>query len=33
MFADPSVDAPSDHDLATAEMIYHVPSNVEAVGP
>jgi hypothetical protein len=33
MFSDPLVDAPSDHDLATAEMIYHVPSNVEAVGP
>ena len=33
MFSDPAVDAPSDHDLATAEMVYHVPSNVEAVGP
>ena len=33
MFSDPSVDAPSDHDLGTAEMIYHVPSNVQAVGP
>jgi predicted Zn-dependent protease len=33
MFSDPSVDAPTDRDLATAEMIYHVPSNVEAVGP
>jgi hypothetical protein len=33
MFADPLVDAPSDRDLATAEEIYHVPSNVEAVGP
>jgi hypothetical protein len=32
MFADPMVDAPSDRDLATAEQIYHVPSNVEAVG-
>jgi hypothetical protein len=32
MFFEPSVDAPSDHDLATAEMLYHVPSNVEAVG-
>jgi hypothetical protein len=33
MFADPMVDAPSDRDLTTAEQIYHVPSNVEAVGP
>jgi hypothetical protein len=33
MFADPMVDAPSDRDLATVEQIYHVPSNVEAVGP
>jgi predicted Zn-dependent protease len=33
MFADPMVDAPSDRDLATAEQIYHVPPNVEAVGP
>ena len=33
MFADPVVDAPSDRDLATAELIYHVPPNVEAVGP
>jgi hypothetical protein len=33
MFADPMVDAPSERDLATAEQIYHVPSNVEAVGP
>jgi predicted Zn-dependent protease len=33
MFADPLVDAPSDRDLATAEQIYHVPPNVEAVGP
>ena len=32
MFADPSVDAPSDRDLATAEVIYHLPANVEAVG-
>jgi predicted Zn-dependent protease len=32
MFFEPSVDVPSDHDLATAEMLYHVPSNVEAVG-
>jgi predicted Zn-dependent protease len=33
MFADPSVLGPSDRDLATAEVIYHLPSNVEAVGP
>ena len=33
MLSDPAVEAPSDHDLATAEMVYHVPSNVEAVGP
>jgi predicted Zn-dependent protease len=33
MFADPMVDAPSERDLATAEQIYHVPPNVEAVGP
>jgi predicted Zn-dependent protease len=32
MFADPQVDAPSDRDLATAEVIYHVPANVEPVG-
>jgi predicted Zn-dependent protease len=33
MYFDPGVDAPSDRDLATAEVIYHVPANVEAVGP
>jgi hypothetical protein len=33
MFSDPSVPGPSDRDLATAEVIYHVPANVEAVGP
>lgn len=33
MFSDPGVDAPSDRDVATAEVIYHVPANVEAVGP
>jgi predicted Zn-dependent protease len=33
MFADPMVAAPSERDLATAEEIYHVPSNVQAVGP
>jgi predicted Zn-dependent protease len=32
MFADPAVDAPSDRDLATAEVIYHVPANVEPIG-
>jgi predicted Zn-dependent protease len=32
MFADPAVDAPSDRDLATAEVIYHVPANVGPVG-
>ncbi len=32
MFADPSVDGPSARDLGTAEVIYHVPANVEAVG-
>jgi len=32
MFVDPVVTAPSDRDLATAEMLYHVPANVEAVG-
>jgi hypothetical protein len=33
MFSDPGVAGPSDRDLATAEVIYHVPANVEAVGP
>jgi predicted Zn-dependent protease len=33
MYFDPAVDAPSDRDLATAEMLYHAPANVEAVGP
>ena len=33
MFFNPGVDAPSEPDLATAEVIYHVPANVEAVGP
>jgi predicted Zn-dependent protease len=33
MFFDPGVDTPSDRDLATAEMIYHLPANVEPVGP
>lgn len=33
MFADPSVSGPSARDLATAEMLYHQPANVEAVRP
>ncbi len=33
MFGDPAVDAPSPQDLGTAEMLYHVPANVEAIGP
>ena len=33
MFADPSVPGPSARDLATAEMLYHLPANVEAVRP
>jgi len=33
MYADPSVPGPSDRDLATAEVIYHLPANLEAVGP
>lgn len=32
MFADPVVDAPSDRDLATAEVIYHLTPNVVPVG-
>jgi len=32
MFADPTVVGPSERDLATAEVIYHVRPNVEAVG-
>jgi predicted Zn-dependent protease len=33
MFADPTVPAPSDRDLETAELIYHVPANLVPVGP
>jgi predicted Zn-dependent protease len=33
MFADPAVGAPSERDLGTAEVIYHLTPNVEAVGP
>jgi hypothetical protein len=33
MFTDPAVPGPSDRDLATMEIIYHLPANVEAVGP
>lgn len=33
MFADPAVDAPSERDLGTAEVIYHLTPNVEPVGP
>jgi len=33
MFADPAVAGPSERDLATAEVIYHLTSNVEPVGP
>ena len=32
MFADPAVSAPSDRDLETVEMIYHVPADLEPVG-
>jgi hypothetical protein len=32
MFADPAVDAPSERDLATAEVIYHLTPNVVPVG-
>jgi predicted Zn-dependent protease len=33
MYSNPSVPQPSDKDLGTAEVIYHVPANVEPVGP
>ena len=33
MYFDPSVQLPSDRDINTAEVLYHVPSTVEAVGP
>ena len=32
MFSDPAVTAPSDRDLATAEVIYHLEPNVVVVG-
>jgi predicted Zn-dependent protease len=32
MFMDPVVTAPSPRDVGTAEVLYHVPSNVEPVG-
>ena len=33
MFGDPAVTAPSERDLETAEVIYHLEPNVEIVGP
>lgn len=33
MYADPGVTAPSERDLATAEVIYHLPSKLQVVGP
>jgi hypothetical protein len=33
MATDPVVPGPTARDLSTAEVIYHVPSNVEAIGP
>ncbi len=33
MYFNPSVPVPSERDRNTAEVIYHVPSTVEAVGP
>jgi predicted Zn-dependent protease len=33
MFADPTVDAPSERDLGTAEVIYHLTPNVVPIGP
>ena len=33
MFSDPQVDAPSERDLGTAEVIYHLTPNVAPVGP
>lgn len=33
MYFDPGVSAPSDRDLATAEVIYHLPANVAPAGP
>jgi hypothetical protein len=33
MFADPEADGPSERDLGTAEILYHVESDLEPVGP
>ncbi|MEZ0335983.1 MAG: hypothetical protein ACAI18_18490, partial [Gemmatimonadales bacterium] len=33
MFTDPQVDLPSARDLGTAEVLYHLDSTIEAVGP
>lgn len=33
MYADPAVAAPSERDLGTAEVLYHLTPNVEIVGP
>jgi hypothetical protein len=33
MYFDPTVTLPSERDRTTAEVLYHVPSTVEAVGP
>jgi hypothetical protein len=33
MYFDPTVSTPSDRDITTAEVLYHVPSTLEAVGP
>ena len=33
MYAFPEAPGPTDRDLATAEVLYHVPANVEPTGP
>ena len=33
MFTDPQVDLPSEADLETAEVLYHLPPTIEAVRP
>jgi hypothetical protein len=33
MYVDPAVTAPSERDLGTAEVLYHLTPNVEIVGP
>jgi predicted Zn-dependent protease len=33
MFGDPVVSGPSERDLGTAEVLYHLPANVQPVGP